>query len=66
MARQPLRPAQKEYNSIDENLFREQITNFINEISTKVDEVEKVNTTTSAKSVRRMQLLLLGAPKWTS
>ena len=39
MARQPLRPAQTEYNSIDENLFREQVTNFMNEISTKVDEV---------------------------
>ena len=66
MARQPLRPAQTEYNSIDENLFREQVTNFMNEISTKVDEEEKVNTTTSAKRVRRMQLLLLGVPKWTN
>ena len=66
MARQPLRPAQSEYNSINENLFREQVTSFMDEISTKVDEVEKVNTTISAKSVRRMQLLLLGAPKWTA
>jgi|TARA_R110000787_G_scaffold61660_5_gene139545 hypothetical protein len=66
MARQPLRPAQSEYNSVNENLFREQVTSFMDEISTKVDEVEKVNTTISAKSVRRMQLLLLGAPKWTA
>tara|TARA_R100001369_G_C3256686_1_gene157238 strand:+ start:278 stop:478 length:201 start_codon:yes stop_codon:yes gene_type:complete len=66
MARQPLRPAQSEYSSVNENLFREQVTSFMDEISTKVDEVEKVNTTISAKSVRRMQLLLLGAPKWTA
>jgi len=49
MARQPLRPAQSEYNSVNENLFREQVTSFMDEISTKVDEVEKVNTTISAK-----------------
>ena len=66
MARQPLRPAQQDYNRIDENLFREQITNFINDIDNRVTEVENIKTTTSAKSVRRMQLLLLGAPKWTN
>ena len=66
MARQPLRPAQKEYNSIDENLFREQITNFMNNIENRVTDIENIKTTTSAKSVRRMQLLLLGAPNWTN
>ena len=66
MAKQPLRPAKIDYNQTDENLFREQITNFINKIDSRVTEIENIKTTTSAKSVRRMQLLLLGAPKWTN
>ena len=36
MVRQTLRPAKQEYTQVDENLFREQITNFINEI----DEID--------------------------
>ena len=64
MARQPLRPAQQEYNPTDENLFREQIINFMNEITNNMEQIENIKTTISAKSVRRMQLLLLGAPNW--
>ena len=66
MAKQPLRPAKKEYAQIDENLFREQITTFINDIDNRVTEVENIKTTSSAKSVRRLQFLLLGAPNWTN
>tara|TARA_R100001443_G_scaffold34860_1_gene48583 strand:+ start:1633 stop:1833 length:201 start_codon:yes stop_codon:yes gene_type:complete len=66
MVRQTLRPAKQEYTQVDENLFREQITNFINEIDNRVTNIENIKTTTSAKSVRRMQLLLLGAPNWTN
>jgi len=65
MARQPLRPAQQEYNYVDEDLFRQQVTNFMNEITNKVDLIEQVKTTNSAKSVRRLQLMMLGAPNWT-
>jgi|TARA_B100000073_G_C23413542_1_gene444210 ABC-type transporter lipoprotein component MlaA len=66
MARQPLRPAQQEYNSVDEDLFRQQVINFMNEISNKVDLIEETKTTNSSKSVRRLQLMLLGAPNWTN
>ena len=31
MVRQTLRPAKQDYTQVDENLFREQITNFMNE-----------------------------------
>jgi len=66
MARQPLRPAQQEYNSVDEDLFRQQVINFMNEITNKVDLIEETKTTNSSKSVRRLQLMLLGAPNWTN
>ena len=66
MARQPLRPAQKEYSSVEEDLFRQQVFNFMNEIDNKVSLVEETKTTNSSKSVRRLQLMLLGAPNWTN
>tara|TARA_R100001463_G_scaffold102061_1_gene156480 strand:- start:183 stop:383 length:201 start_codon:yes stop_codon:yes gene_type:complete len=66
MARQPLRPAQQEYNYVDEDLFRQQVINFMNEITNKVDLIEETKTTNSSKSVRRLQLMLLGAPNWTN
>jgi|TARA_B100001094_G_C18153123_1_gene784870 ABC-type transporter lipoprotein component MlaA len=65
MARQPLRPAQQQYSAVDEDLFRQQVINFMNEITNKVDLIEELKTTKSAKSVRRHQFMMLGAPNWT-
>ena len=39
MVRQTLRPAKQDYTQVDENLFREQITNFMNEIDNRVTNI---------------------------